>query len=248
MPGQISKRIISSASIIIFWTSLFLPQVAASDTQRSLRVTLHEFWPTNREAFSRRGIGRHATTPQITGAFRHLLSALPRVGVAFNYTGHGINGGEAYGRINHDRSFDAHISILDEKTYVPAISLGLRDFIGTGWYSSEYIVSTKSVGNLELTAGLGFGRLAGRHTFSNPLGTLSSKFENRQSSRKSGDRGGTLGNINWFQGDAAAFYGIQYRISDKIKLSSEYTPDMMKLESSYFNAESPWNFGASYQQ
>ena len=59
------------------------------------------------------------------------------------------------------------------KKHVPAISLGLRDFIGTGWYSSEYIVGTKSMGNLELTAGLGFGRLAGRTSFSNPLSALS---------------------------------------------------------------------------
>ena len=45
---------------------------------------------------------------------------------------------------------------------------GLRDFIGTGWYSSEYIVGTKSFENLEITAGLGFGRLA-ESLISNPL-------------------------------------------------------------------------------
>ena len=50
------------------------------------------------------------------------FQALPRVGVSFRYTGHGIDGSEAYGRINHDRSFDAHISILDEGKYIPAIS------------------------------------------------------------------------------------------------------------------------------
>ena len=57
-------------------------------------------------------------------------------------------------------SFDAHISVLDEGSYFPAISIGLRDFIGTGWYSSEYIVGTKSIGNIDLTVGLGSGRLA----------------------------------------------------------------------------------------
>jgi len=170
---------------------------------------------------------------------------LQRVGVSFRYTGHGINGGEAYGRVNHDRSFDAHISVLDEKLYFPAISLGLRDFIGTGWYSSEYIVGTKSIGNLELTTGLGFGRLAGRNSFSNPLGALSSRFDRRDG--KSFGVGGTLGNINWFQGDASAFYGIQYDVSEKITLSAEYTPDTMSLESSYLEVNSPWNFGASYQ-
>ena len=143
------------------------------------------------------------------------FQALPRVGVSFRYTGHGINGGEAYGRINHDRSFDAHISLVDEGVYIPAISLGLRDFIGTGWYSSEYIIGTKSLGKLELTAGLGFGRLARRNSFSNPLATFSSRFESRQSNREPGDRGGTIGNINWFHGDVAAFYGIQYHIKTK---------------------------------
>ena len=81
------------------------------------------------------------------------FQALTRVGVSLRYTGHGINGGEAYGRVNHDRSFDAHISILDEGKYVPAISLGLRDFIGTGWYSSEYIVGTKSIEASQLQQG-----------------------------------------------------------------------------------------------
>ena len=35
------------------------------------------------------------------------------MGVSFRYTGHGGNG-EAYGRVNHDRSFDAHVALLDE--------------------------------------------------------------------------------------------------------------------------------------
>ena len=173
------------------------------------------------------------------------FQALPRVGLSFRYTGHGVNGGEAYGRVNHDRSFDAHIFALDEGKYVPAISLGLRDFIGTGWYSSEYIVGTKSIGNLELTAGLGFGRLAGRKPFSNPLGVFSSGFDQREVNAFG--NGGTLGTINWFKGDVSAFYGIQYHINDKIMISSEYTPDTMSRESSYLDVKSPWNFGASYQ-
>ena len=75
------------------------------------------------------------------------FQALPRLSFSFRYTGHGIGGGEAYGRYNHDRSFDAHISVMDERKYLPALSVGLRDFIGTGGYSSEYIVGTKSFGN-----------------------------------------------------------------------------------------------------
>ena len=138
--------------------------------------------------------------------------------------------------------------MLDEGTYFPAISLGLRDFIGTGWYSSEYIVSTKSMGSFEVTAGLGFGRLSGRNSFSNPLGALSSRFDQRDG--KAFGKGGTLGTINWFQGETSAFYGVQYNMNEKVTLSAEYTPDTMSLESSYYSyldVESPWNLGASYK-
>ncbi len=173
------------------------------------------------------------------------FQALPRVGVSFRYSGHGIGGQEAHGRINHDRSFDIHLSILDEKTYLPAISLGLRDFIGTGWYSSEYIVGTKSLGNLEVTAGLGFGRLAGRNQLSNPLRNFSDEFVKRQ--RNQSGKGGTLGTINWFQGNTSVFYGANYYLDDKISLSLEYTPDLMLRENSYLKIKSPWNFGLAYQ-
>ena len=173
------------------------------------------------------------------------FQALPRVGFSFRYSGHGINGREAYGRFNHDRSFDAHISLFDEQKYLPAVSLGLRDFIGTGWYSSEYIIGTKTIGNFEITAGLGFGRLAGRDTFSNPLGVFSTRFNQRDN--KSFGKGGTLGTINWFQGNAAALYGIRYFIGDKITISTEYTPDLMKRESSYLDIKSPRNHAISYQ-
>ena len=172
--------------------------------------------------------------------FKHCLNL-----VSFRYAGQGRGGGWAQGRVNWDRSFDAHISVLDEGTYMPAISLGLRDFIGTGWYSSEYVVGTKSIGNLELTAGLGFGRLAGRDTFSNPLSVLSSRFDKRDDNAIG--RGGTLGTINWFQGDAATFYGLRYHYSDKITVSAEYTADTMSRENSYLDINSPWNFGVSYQ-
>ena len=96
-----------------------------------------------------------------------------------------------------------------------------------------------------MTAGLGFGRLAGRNSFSNPLGTLSPRFDRREGNETG--RGGTLGTINWFQGDTAAFYGMQYHLSEKITISSEYTPDLMSREDSYLDVNSPWNFGASYQ-
>ena len=37
------------------------------------------------------------------------FQALPRLGLSFRYSGHGKGGSSAYGRVNYDRSFDAHI-------------------------------------------------------------------------------------------------------------------------------------------
>lgn len=173
------------------------------------------------------------------------FQALPRLGVSFRYSGLGVGGPFAQDRITWDRSFDAHLSVADEGKYLPAISIGLRDFIGTGWYSSEYIVGTKNFNNLELTVGAGFGRLSGRDPFPNPLSALSSRFDNRKDNNFG--KGGTFGTINWFQGNTSAFYGLNYQMSSKITLSSEYVSDLMSRESSYSDIKSAWNYGIKYQ-
>ncbi|MFL2765840.1 MAG: YjbH domain-containing protein [Paracoccaceae bacterium] len=249
MSRQINNTRMISVSLVIVLTSLFLSlDAAASETRRP---TAGNFGlpgvidlPTARRFADGELVVTHQNHKYL---FMNGLSfqALPRLGLSFRYGGQGRGGGFAQGRVNWDRSFDAHISVLDEGAYLPAISLGLRDFIGTGWYSSEYFVGTKSIGNLEFTTGIGFGRLSGRNGFSNPLGALSSRFDQREGN--SFGRGGTLGTINWFQGNAAPFVGIQYHMSEKITFSSEYTPDKMSRENSYLDVKSPWNFGASYQ-
>ena len=246
---KINKEIKTSVSLIILLTSLLVPCATASDAKPILVGNFGLPGIVDLPTARRFPDGELVFTQQLHKSLARSgisFQALPRLGVSFRYTGHGINGSEAYGRINHDRSFDAHISLIDEGKSLPAISLGLRDFIGTGWYSSEYIVGTKSFGNFELTAGIGFGRLAGRDTFSNPLGMVSSRFETRE--KNSSGRGGTLGTINWFQGDAAMFYGLRYQIGDKISVSAEYTPDLMLGEKSYLDIESPWNYGCLQTQ
>ena len=91
------------------------------------------------------------------------FQALPRVTGAFRYSGVGdrnqifINSGYT----NWDRSFDLRIDILKENNYLPDLTIGLQDFIGTGMYSSEYLVASKTfLDKLRLTAGLGWGRLS----------------------------------------------------------------------------------------
>ena len=170
---QTIKLIKSVGSFIIILASLFFPHLAASDPQRVAAGNFGLPGTIDLPTALRFPDGELVITHQ---NHKYLFmsgisfQALPRLGVSFRYGGLGRGGAFAQERLTWDRSFNAHLSILDEGIYLPAISLGLRDFIGTGLYTSEYIVSTKTIGNLDLTAGIGFGRLAGRTSFSNPLG------------------------------------------------------------------------------
>ena len=62
--------------------------------------------------------------------------------------------------------------------------------------------------------------------FSNPLGALSSSLIDVMASPL---EWAVLGTINWFQGDASAFYGIQYHIA-KRSHSQLNTTDTMSRE------------------
>src|SRR5690606_34274622 len=95
-------------------------------------------------------------TDRLTGAFRY--SRVPGI-----FT----NGSALY-----DRSFDVQYRLLDEKDWRPAVAIGLRDFIGTGVYSGEYIVASKTVTpRLRATAGLGWGRLGSHGDIGSPFGS-----------------------------------------------------------------------------
>ena len=70
-----------------------------------------------------------------------------------------------------DRSFDLHYLLNKEKKIVPSIALGVRDFVGTGLYSGEYVVATKSLGSkIKISGGMGWGRFAGTNSYSNIFG------------------------------------------------------------------------------
>lgn len=150
-----------------------------------------------------------------------------------------------------DRSFDLHFLLREESRSAPALALGLRDFGGTGIYASEYLVATKTFRErLKLSGGIGWGRMAGRGSFSNPLGVLSDRFKTRPDASAGGIS--TTGQIdfgNWFRGDAALFGGASWAWNDQLTLLAEYSPDLYSQERDRigFEAASPFNFGARYR-
>lgn len=146
---------------------------------------------------------------------------LPRISGSFRYTA--LNGwNSTFPTTYFDRSFDLRFQILKEHGYLPSLTLGLQDFIGTDLLSAEYLVATKSVTpHLKFTLGLGWGRL-GSH------GSIGTLFGARPSINFG--QGGTASTKQWFRGPAAPFGGLEWQISDRWRFKAEYSSDAYKLE------------------
>lgn len=147
-----------------------------------------------------------------------------------------------------DRSFDVQIKVLDEARDGVDVAVGLRDFLGTGIFSSEYVVATKSVTDkLTITGGLGWGRLAGRDSFKNPLGILSDRFETR--ANRDFERGGEIEAAGWFRGDASIFAGLDWAVNDKTSFQLEYSPDLYETELRFseYTLDGPINAAVQYR-
>ncbi len=177
--------------------------------------------------------------PWVHGSFRY--------GAISGYFPGRVVGGETL----YDRSFDVHFLLRKESRTAPAVTVGLRDFGGTGIYASEYVVATKTFRDrLKVTGGIGWGRMAGRGSFSNPLGLFFDRFKKRPTSGAGGiGATGQLDFGNWFRGDAAFFGGFSWQHSDRLTLMAEYSPDLYSSESGRngFEVRSPLNFGAQYK-
>lgn len=148
----------------------------------------------------------------------------------------------------YDRSFDLQYQLLDEGRYAPSVAVGLRDFIGTGRFSSEYVVATKTFGpNLRASGGIGWGRLGSLNGFTNPLGAIDERFETRPDD--SIDTGGTVLAEQFFRGDAAFFGGVEWRLNEEWTLLAEYSSDAYARETALngFERNSPFNFGLTWE-
>ena len=92
------------------------------------------------------------------------LSLLPRLELGARYTSIentiGLTVDDNYGTFK-DKAFDAKLLLIDESTYVPAISVGSQDFLGTRVFDSQYVVMSKSVGSVDLSLGYGRARIDG---------------------------------------------------------------------------------------
>jgi len=181
-------------------------------------------------------------TPRLSASFRY--SAVPSQVLAFGQRAPGNPAGYS-GSTYYDRSFDISYQLLTENAWRPALSIGLRDFLGTGLYEGEYIVATKAFAQdrLRVTAGLGWGRLGSL----DPIGSTGTRPNAILGT------GGVPNYDRWFRGDVAVFGGVSYAVTDKLTFKAEYSSDAytdetrVEADGRVFDRKSPWNFGVDYR-
>ena len=171
---------------------------------------------TTSTAWQPRGKSFHITyqiTPWLEGTFKYS---------GFNYL------------FDWDRNFEMKARLLEETDKYPEIVVGIRDITGTGYFTGEYLAASKKYGNLDLTLGLGWGRLAGDYSgengdFRNPLTLLGDRFNSRDY-EKSG--GGRLATDSFFAGkQVGIFGGMSYKSpSYPLTYIIEYNPDGYQRE------------------
>lgn len=225
-------------SYTTFGTTGLIEMPTAESAERSQFATTLSY--TQNGSF--RSTLNYQLTDRLSGAFRFSVFDIYR----FDTT---LNPIETF-----DRSFDLQFRLIDEGQYRPAIAVGLRDFLGTGRYASEYVVATKSVGDaLKLTGGIGWGRMGQRDSFANPLGGIADYFNTRPiyDDRINGEgaNGGTVSYEQFFRGDAALFAGLEYQVTPTLGFKAEYSS--IEYNAAQFDPfvdyESPWNVALTYR-
>lgn len=144
-----------------------------------------------------------------------------------------------------DKGFNFKIRLKEEGVF-PAIAIGLNDIAGTGFYSSEYIVGSYGIGNLDMHFGLGWGTLNGSdQNFKNPLIYINDQFQDRP--RNTLGAGGQLQFSRYFSDKSVSpFYGISYVINDKFLFKAEHDPTKYDGRLDYEVPNNRLSFGFEY--
>ena len=186
---------------------------------------------------------------QVADTYSFNYQAFPWLEASFRYIIQDPS--ESFGQTagNRDRSYGLKLRLLEESRYLPNIAIGLQDAVGTGVYGAEYLTATKQVSsNLELSLGLGWGRLADRSISDNPLAEISSSFENRDADTGLGGEA-SLGDY-FSGGKVGLFGGLQYQLPvQNLSFLLEYNSDNYVRESQggFIDHSSPFSVGLNWK-
>ena len=131
-----------------------------------------------------------------------------------------------------DRNYEVKARLWQERDYLPQVAVGIRDLVGTGFAASEYLVASKAVGGFDITLGMGWGRLAGKGDFDNPLIQVAESFADRSGFE------GVGGEVNYgqlFSGSKVGLFGgLRYQ-SSSLPLSLMLLIRLISLLSNIFD-------------
>ncbi len=124
-----------------------------------------------------------------------------------------------------DRSIEVKYRFVDETPHLPAIVVGIRDLGGAQEDGgAEYIVASKRINDIDLSFGVGWGALAQRAVFSNPLVAAGLDLGNR--TNETLGSGGLFRSNIWFRGPkVGVFGGVSYNLNSRTRLSVAYNSD-----------------------
>ena len=144
-----------------------------------------------------------------------------------------------------DKGFNIKIR-LKEEGILPAIAVGINDIAGTGFYSSEYIVGSYGINNIDFHFGLSWGTLNGsRSSLKNPLGYLSDDFYDRPDNLEG--RGGQFQPSRYFSGEKVSpFFGFSYAPSKRLLVKFESDNTITPGKVRYKKSKSDYSFGIDF--
>ena len=144
-----------------------------------------------------------------------------------------------------DKGFNVKVRLKEEGNF-PAVAIGIMDIAGTGLYSSEYIITSYGINNIDMHFGLGWGTLNGsKDTIQNPLGYISDNFKNRPTETEG--QGGQFQPSRYFSGQTASpFYGVSYALNDRTLFKIEKDTTLTTDTLDYKKAKSNYSVGIDY--
>tara|TARA_X000000950_G_scaffold240193_1_gene293094 strand:+ start:321 stop:2303 length:1983 start_codon:yes stop_codon:yes gene_type:complete len=153
-----------------------------------------------------------------------------------------------------DKGFNFKLRILEEGIF-PAVAIGINDLGGTGLYSSEYIVASYGIKNLDFHLGLGWGALNGSNSsLKNPFTYIADRFKIREEFTP--DQTGQFSAGSLFSGETVSpFFGISYLHNNKMLFKFERDTTSANGEEynlfgsseiGYEIAESNYSYGVDY--
>ena len=144
-----------------------------------------------------------------------------------------------------DKGFNLKLRLKEEGS-LPAIAIGINDLAGTGFYSSEYLVASYGISNIDFHLGLGWGNMNTKEfSTKNPFTYISDSFNSRPNNTS--DLGGQFDLDKYFSGKTSSpFYGVSYAFNEKMIFHIERDTTNTSNKIKYEIPKNDYSFGFKY--